>query len=70
MARAVAGQWTLERLEREFILAVLDSNNGNVAQAATALGIDRRTLFRKLQRYREGGPTSRPISPEESEPPS
>jgi len=70
MARAVAGQWTLERLEREFILAVLDSNNGNVAQAATALGIDRRTLFRKLQRYREGGLTSRPISPEESEPPS
>jgi DNA-binding NtrC family response regulator len=70
IARALAGQWTLERLEREFILAVLGSHDGNVAQAATALGIDRRTLFRKLQRYREAGLLAGPISSDEPEPPS
>jgi len=55
MARALDEQWTLERLEREFILHVVKSTGGNVAQAATALGIDRRTLFRKLRQYREQG---------------
>jgi DNA-binding NtrC family response regulator len=55
MAQALGEQWTLERLEREFILHVVKRKGGNVAQSATALGIDRRTLFRKLRQYREQG---------------
>ncbi|HTS86852.1 MAG TPA: sigma-54 dependent transcriptional regulator [Gemmatimonadales bacterium] len=65
---AVAEQWTLERLEREFILAVLGAKDGNVAESAVALGIDRRTLFRKLRRYREGGLIDPALPSDEPEP--
>ncbi len=54
-ARARTEQWTLERLEQEYILEVLKAKVGNVAQTAMALGIDRRTLFRKLKQYRDRG---------------
>jgi DNA-binding NtrC family response regulator len=67
MARALDGQWTLERLEREFILEVVKGKQGNVAQAATALGIDRRTLFRKLRQYRERGLLDQELAPDEAE---
>jgi DNA-binding NtrC family response regulator len=52
-ARARQGAWTLERLEREYIRQVLDDHGGNQVRAAEALGIDRRTLTRKLKQYRD-----------------
>jgi len=58
---ARAERWSLERLEREYILAVLDEVNGHQGRAAEVLGIDRRTLYRKLKQYRgesEGQPES------------
>lgn len=42
---------TLEQLEREHILRVLDSHQGDQEAAAHALGIHRKTLLRKLRRY-------------------
>jgi DNA-binding NtrC family response regulator len=44
---------TLEELERRYILRVLDAVGGNKSQAAQILGLDRRTLYRKLERYDE-----------------
>jgi ActR/RegA family two-component response regulator len=42
---------TLSELERAHIQRVLQQMEGNVTRAATALGIDRRTLQRKLRGY-------------------
>jgi len=47
----------LEEVERRYILHVLDSANGNRTLAARTLGLDRKTLYRKLSQYgvlREG----------------
>jgi DNA-binding NtrC family response regulator len=41
----------LSELERRAIIAVLERKRGNVKEAATALGIDRSTLYDKLKRY-------------------
>jgi two-component system response regulator HydG len=46
---------TLEELERRYILHVLDREQGHQSRAADRLGIDRRTLYRKLKHYRPGG---------------
>jgi DNA-binding NtrC family response regulator len=48
---------TLEQLERAYILHVLEQESGHQSRAAVRLGIDRRTLYRKLKQYRaeEGG---------------
>jgi DNA-binding NtrC family response regulator len=54
-ARARSGRWDLERLEREHILATLEETHGNQVRAAEMLGIDRRTLTRKLRQYRDEG---------------
>jgi DNA-binding NtrC family response regulator len=43
--------WDLARLEREYILDLLEAHHGHRAEAAAALGIDRRTLYRKLKEY-------------------
>jgi DNA-binding NtrC family response regulator len=43
--------WTLQRLEREYILDVLQHTGGHRGRAAGILGIDRRTLYRKLREY-------------------
>lgn len=53
--RARAEKWNLDRLEREYILEVLDEHSWHQARAARTLGINRRTLYRKLKRYREEG---------------
>jgi two-component system response regulator AtoC len=53
-AAAVAPQTaalTLEELEREHILHVLEESNGNRERAAAILGISSRTLYRKLREY-------------------
>jgi DNA-binding NtrC family response regulator len=42
---------TLEQLEKSYILRVLSLMGGNKSQAAQLLGVDRRTLYRKLARY-------------------
>jgi len=42
---------TLEQLERRYIERVLKASAGNKTQAAKVLGVDRRTLYRKLERY-------------------
>jgi len=42
---------SLEEIERRYILRVLEVLGGNKALAAQVLGVDRRTLYRKLERY-------------------
>ncbi len=53
--RAAREGWTLAELEREYILRRLAENHGQVINTALALGIDRRTLSRKLKQYRAEG---------------
>jgi DNA-binding NtrC family response regulator len=38
----------LEEVEKEYILRILEKTGGNKYQAAHILGIDRKTLYRKL----------------------
>jgi two-component system, NtrC family, response regulator HydG len=45
------GSMTLEEIERRAIAATLRKTQGNVKEAAAALGIDRSTLYEKLKRY-------------------
>jgi two-component system response regulator HydG len=52
LARAEANKLTMAELEREYILATLRQNNGNKSRAAEVLGLDRKTLYRKLDEYR------------------
>ncbi len=44
----------IEEMERRYVVQVLDALGGNKASAARALGIDRRTLYRKLERWGNG----------------
>jgi two-component system, NtrC family, response regulator HydG len=46
---AVARRLSVEQLEREYVRAVLESVGGNKSEAAAILGIDRKTLYRKLE---------------------
>jgi DNA-binding NtrC family response regulator len=49
----IAADWlTLEEVERRYVGSVLDHTRGNRSSAARILGIDRRTLMRKLSGYR------------------
>ena len=43
---------SLQELERRYILKVLDHYQGNREQTAASLGINKSTLWRKLQQYR------------------
>jgi two-component system response regulator HydG len=45
---------TIDELERRYILRVLSLVGGNKSRAAQVLGFDRRTLYRKLDRYQTG----------------
>ena len=49
--RALDNGSTLDDLEGEYIRMVLGRADGNRSQAARVLGIDRRTLYRKLHRH-------------------
>jgi DNA-binding NtrC family response regulator len=64
LGRAVDGEWTLERLEREYLLSTLDRYRWQQGAVAEILGINRRTIYRKLRQYREQG-----LLPEMSETP-
>jgi two-component system response regulator HydG len=46
---------TIDELERRYILRVLSLVGGNKSRAAQVLGFDRRTLYRKLERYQQNG---------------
>lgn len=52
---AQRNRWTFEDLEREYIFRVLESVRWKKTEAAEILGIDRRTLYRKLKRYENEG---------------
>lgn len=42
---------SMEEIERRYIAYVLEVTEGNKTAAATVLGLDRKTLYRKLERY-------------------
>ena len=46
-----AQKQTLESMEREHICKALESTGFNKSRAATILGIDRATLYRKAQKF-------------------
>ncbi len=47
---------TLEELQREYILGSLRQTGGSKSRAAEFLGLDRKTLYRKLDEYRTADP--------------
>jgi DNA-binding NtrC family response regulator len=51
LSAAVARGLTLDELEREYIKRVLAAESGNKTRAAQRLGLDRKTLYRKLEEY-------------------
>jgi DNA-binding NtrC family response regulator len=55
IARAQERGLTLRELEREYILETLRRTGGNKSRAAEILGLDRKTLYRKLDEYRDEG---------------
>jgi DNA-binding NtrC family response regulator len=56
VVRASAQRLTLDELEREYILETLRRTGGNKSRAAEMLGLDRKTLYRKLDEYRAADP--------------
>jgi DNA-binding NtrC family response regulator len=63
LAGALARGLTLAELEREYINRVLQAEGGNKTRAAQRLGLDRKTLYRKLEEY--GRAPGEPGSPQE-----
>ncbi|HUQ08005.1 MAG TPA: sigma-54 dependent transcriptional regulator [Kofleriaceae bacterium] len=55
LAAAVARRMTMADLEREYIERVLEDEGGNKTRAAQRLGLDRKTLYRKLEEYAKQG---------------
>ncbi len=51
LSAAVARKMTLSELERQYIEKVLEDEGGNKTRAAQRLGLDRKTLYRKLEEY-------------------
>jgi hypothetical protein len=62
VAAAARRQLTLDEVERMYILQVLQQAGGNRSRAAELLGLDRKTLYRKLEEYRAVGLLP-PLSP-------
>jgi DNA-binding NtrC family response regulator len=52
LSAAAAQNMTVADLEREYILQVLEEEEWNKSRAAQRLGLDRKTLYRKLEEYR------------------
>ena len=55
LGSAQARGMTLEELEREYIERVVVAEGGNKTRAAQKLGLDRKTLYRKLEEYAARG---------------
>ncbi len=68
LGAAVARRMTLADLEREFIERVLEDEAGNKTRAAQRLGLDRKTLYRKLDEYAKASGELRAPSAAESDP--
>jgi two-component system, NtrC family, response regulator AtoC len=51
---------SLEEVERRHILQVLETSSGNKSRAAKVLGLDRKTLYRKLEAYGVLSPSDEP----------
>jgi DNA-binding NtrC family response regulator len=45
---------SLEELDRRYIVRAVKLLHGNKARAAVLLGLDRRTLYRRLEKYKDG----------------
>lgn len=58
---------SLDELERRYIMRTLKLLDGNKARVAQLLGLDRRTLYRKLDRY-DGTKTAASEAPAEGDP--
>lgn len=56
LASAKSKRLTLDELEQAYILEILREAGGNKSRAAEILGLDRKTLYRKLDDYRENNP--------------
>ena len=54
-AAALERGLTLAELERDYIMKVLAAEGGNKTRAAQRLGLDRKTLYRKLEEYAATG---------------
>jgi len=48
---ATAERPTLAELKQRYVLRVLEDERGNISRTATVLGVDRRSLYRMLQRW-------------------
>jgi transcriptional regulator of acetoin/glycerol metabolism len=46
---------SLEQMEKRYLAFVLEALKGNRTRAAEVLGIDRRTLYRMMERFGMGG---------------
>jgi two-component system response regulator HydG len=57
----------LADVEEQYVLRVLDAVGGNKTLAADVLKIDRRTLYRKLERWSGVPPSSSESAPESKE---
>jgi two-component system response regulator PilR (NtrC family)/two-component system response regulator HydG len=65
LAGALARGLTLAELEREYINRVLQAEGGNKTRAAQRLGLDRKTLYRKLDEYAKATGRNTPQPPSE-----
>ena len=59
---AVLDNATLEEVERRYILQIMQKVNGHQINASRVLGIDRRTLYRRLRQYNYKGRLA-PVEP-------
>jgi DNA-binding NtrC family response regulator len=51
MDETAATRCTLRDVEKEYIKKVLEQNQWNKHQVAHILGIDRKTLYKKIEKY-------------------
>jgi len=68
LSSAVAQGFTLDQLEREYIERVLDVEGGNKTRAAQRLGMDRKTLYRKLEEYASSPRSTAAVTEEGNDP--
>ena len=64
LAMALGQRLTLGELEREYIQRVVQAEGGNKTRAAQRLGLDRKTLYRKLEEYAAEEQKTPPPEPE------